>query len=508
MEQISEMEKINEDMEADVALVTRDAESGEKKFRIQNPRYLLTYKTHLPKDEMKPFFDKITKCSVNECIVAHETSDKTNEYDHTHIFLDVGKSFSSLSCRIFDYKGIHPNIKPVVTKRWEAVYRYISKQDPDLIELAKKYVKSSSLASSVWKYDTLEEMLEKEAFSPGDVSGLKTLFECKPVLSAPVMGPEDHLKYEWQVALWVKMRRADHWDYRGVQWIYDQWFSMGKSRFADTWESNYGSIVLSNISGQKDSATVIATSIASGWNQQVIFCDFTKAEENHRIYGSLETFLNGRVTVVKYQGKPVRINPTNGATKPMVVVMANFLPDFDSSDIMAEDRFCIWDIHEDGTYEEYKNEKRLRRLEREHGEISTRWTLEELEKMAKNGEFEKNSFRLQNYLDHVKPDYIFGDENPFGKSSLGSDMGEILEKNSEIFSVPFKGVSVHHIVKGEILEEMVLKKKEEKIPRLAAKTKVEILRERKESQVKKNGVEKAVAPVVGRKTPVNKIVNK
>jgi hypothetical protein len=404
-----------------------------KKFRVQNQRILLTYKTWLPKDKMAKFFaSKVPGLSHKdiECIVAHETGSTDIPYKHTHIFVNFGKAFNSRSCRVFDYEGIHPNIKPVVTKKWDAVYRYISKEDPDLEQLKHKYANTGSFSGRVWSHSTMKEALINEVKEPGDACGIMAIYSQKEAPKRQTMKPEEHLHKDWQRMLWIKLMQKDKWDYRGLLWVYDAKGGKGKTRFANCWKSCYGACIVTNVAGQTNSATVIKSEIEDGWNQQVIFCDFPYAEQDHKIYASLETFLNGRVTVTKYKGRTMDIIPQDGSPYPKVVVFANWLPNMDGTDRLSEDRYCIWSVQKDGTYVEYENEKRTKRLENEADEKPNAWTLDVLERLAKKDTVTKETLRMEDYLLNVEQEYTF-QEKPLEGFDVEAETCRILDTQYE-----------------------------------------------------------------------------
>ena len=51
---------------------------------------------------------------VKEFSICHETA-KESGYDHTHAYFKYSKKLDVKSCRKFDYKNIHPNMKRVVS---------------------------------------------------------------------------------------------------------------------------------------------------------------------------------------------------------------------------------------------------------------------------------------------------------------------------------------------------------------------------------------------------------
>ena len=405
----------------------KDATNPKTGFRIQAVRYLLTYKTHLPKDAMGYFFARQTKRVPEDikCIVAHEKASSKTNYEHTHIFLDCGKAFNSRNVRVFDFNGIHPNIKSILTKTYDRVLAYISKEDPELAELHQRYDSGNGYVTKIWESTNMTEALRSNVNSASEANGVIAIFKSKPPPPINIMLPEEHLYHVWQRALWIKMLRYKDWDYRCVMWMYDPACGRGKSRYAACWDSNYGACILTNISGQKDTATSIETEIEKGWNQQVIFCDFPFGEQDHKIYTSLEVMINGKLTVTKYKSRPLYIQPKNGARAPMVIVMANWLPNYAGRDRLAEDRYCVWHIHEDGTFTEMPNQKRMNRLaaEKAESERPNVWTLAALEATAMQSDFSPTRHNLDTYTMSIEPGYSYNDRD--NKPNSADDVSKL-----------------------------------------------------------------------------------
>jgi len=404
------MENSNEldELERAVAASVREVEFAGKAFRIQHKRVLLTYKTHIPKQPMREFLEKLAKSEVL-CYVAHERASSKTDYEHSHVYVDFGKTFHSRSSRVFDFNGMHPNIAPVVTKSADAVLRYISKEDPDLVELKMKYgPKSGGLMDAIWKHDNVQDALSSVAFEPGDITGVIAGFGMKQEENEDVMLPEHHLHYEWQRLLWIRLLQDALWDYRSLVWIYDEMGGMGKSRFCRCWQSNRGACILTSASGQRDIATVVRNKIRSGWNQEVIFLDFPRGEADHKIYSSIEAMLNGEITVTKYNGTCVKLRPENGSLQPKVVVFANWLPNYRGNNTLSKDRFQIWNVYADGRVAILPNPERDARIEREKmATVENAWTSDEFERIAEVGAVNVDDVRYQDYLLNVEQDYRF-----------------------------------------------------------------------------------------------------
>lgn len=148
-------------------------------FRIQGTRYLLTYKSHIVKDDLSEFLGTIKDShKIIQFIAAHETADSKNPYQHTHAYVDYGKKFESENCRIFDWvcedgSIIHPHIR-TCKNNVDKLFRYLAKEDPENAHLLEK---CESLAAKVQKYSSKKELLEKIEMRPIEVSGYLKAWE-------------------------------------------------------------------------------------------------------------------------------------------------------------------------------------------------------------------------------------------------------------------------------------------------------------------------------------------
>ena len=392
---------------------------GGKQIRIQHKRLLLTYKTHVPKDALRGLLERIAKGEI-ECYIAHEVASSKTNYEHTHVYVDFGKTFNSRSPRVFDFNGIHPNILFIKTRKPDAVLRYIAKEDPSLIELKLKYeLKKDGLMGAIWKHDDVRSALSAIVQTPSDVSGVIAGFNYKVASKMEPLAPEVYLHYEWQRLLWVKLLQKDLWDYRSLIWIYDGMGGMGKSMFCKCWESNNDACVLTLASGQRDIATVIANKIRSGWNQEVVFLDFPRGEANHKIYTSIETILNGRITVAKYNGACVDIIPSDGSRQPKVVVFANWLPNYIGNNTLSKDRFQVWNVCHTGRVVILSNPERDDRIKREKMlEVNT-WTIDKFQSMADGGELKVEDLRYHDYLMNTLREYEY-EQPPIWNGDIGN----------------------------------------------------------------------------------------
>lgn len=300
------------------------------KFRLSNKRILLTYKTHLIKEEYKSWLKELV---ANENIIveiAHETgTSKGIGYDHSHVLIDFGKLFTTTNCRKLDYKDIHPNIKKVTSnEHWENCLKYLAKEDPENAHLTEKKL---SLVEAIWTKDNIQDAI-KLCKKPNDALGIKTIFDLK---KNEYRGTLKDLTEIWQVDLLNRLESTSG-DLRKIIWYFDEKGGKGKSTLAKfafiSDPSKYH--VIKTTGGIKDFSTNIVNAFDNGWKGHCIFFDLARACEAKQIWEPIEHVKDGMITSTKYCGKTI------GFQAPHVVVMANFIPNVKS---LSLDR---WEIHE------------------------------------------------------------------------------------------------------------------------------------------------------------------
>lgn len=332
-------------------------ELSDSNFTFENQRVFLTYKTHIDKEGLARFFNIVAGNSktCKEVIIAHERASSKTNYAHTHAFVDFGFAKKSKNSRMFDYDGIHPHILVVKSKNLDGIYRYISKEDPQLEALRKK-VGKPSVSSRVWGAESLHAAL-KDIKKVTDVPGTIALWGYKQ-REVEEMDPKVHMTYMWQRQLWYELETSV-WDYRSIYWVYDPIGATGKSHFCRCFKVNHlmDTLSLTSLGSHSDCATIIDNGIRQGWTQRYLFIDLPRAAMDHKIYQPLEAILNGTMNTTKYEGRESIFRA------PKVVVFANWLPDVRQ---LSADRWRITAIMEDMSLAEYPNPARLARLQREH----------------------------------------------------------------------------------------------------------------------------------------------
>lgn len=308
-------------------------ENERRTFRIQNQKMMLTYKTHLNKDEymgyMLATFDAYAPKFFE---IAHENGDETNPYPHSHVLIDWGKAFQSKNTRVFDYKDIHPHIQPLKSMtHWRNSVQYIAKED---ISLAHLKTDGIPIADRIWSCETLEEALLKNAKKPNDVPGIMALFKLKPHEEKPKMPYTPHL---WQKQLYEKIDKPTSWSSREITWVYETVGNTGKSYFGEYWSRTDPKrfYYINAVSSARDFATVIKTAVNSGWGGHCLLIDLTRSHEDRdSLYIPLEMIKSGIITATKYEGGTIDLG-----FRPHVVVFANWPPNISK---LSLDR---WDIN-------------------------------------------------------------------------------------------------------------------------------------------------------------------
>jgi len=318
-------------------------------FRLANKYILLTYKTHIDKVKYLEFFNGKFKGNVEWIRLAHETGDKTNPYNHTHVVASAKKIFSTRNARFLDYENLHPHIMTLKTKKAFADAKiYIAKEDNENADL-KEY--EPSLVQGIMSCATDMEALEKYCQKPNDAAGILTLrgmktydFRTEKVIVKP--------KHPWQFALLDMLKEKAN--RRDVIWILDKVGNTGKSELGDYIEDTCDGAwtMINKVNRMADLAEIILGELSKGWKCEGIMFDLTaSAEHNSGFYDGIECIKNGRLTSTKWKGAKIRFDI------PHVVVFANFLPKIDA---MKMDRWKIFEIrdftlHSIDAYKVYRN---------------------------------------------------------------------------------------------------------------------------------------------------------
>lgn len=336
---------------------------GSPKFRINACRFLLTYKTHINKDELVLFFNKLCKTKKGEnkpevkfCRSGHEfgknhESDK-EDYEHTHTCIEFTKHFVSQDPEIFNFttkdkEVIHPHMKycgKVENKKWNDMKRYISKEDPENADLLTETL---PLVDRVFACDTKYDVA-KLCNRPGDIIGLLAIHALKPNedkknLIYHELGGNKFNLYQWQYEILDEMKDMSG-NSRKVTWIYDPMGNSGKSTFAKDLQSNgIAYRVEGTGNGYENCAYLLGNAYKNkAWNGKNIIFDFPRGlnlMQSISIYNMIEMLCNGEISIGKYQSEKITM-----ANNAQVYVFANKEPIFcyDDNPTLSFDRWkCL-----------------------------------------------------------------------------------------------------------------------------------------------------------------------
>lgn len=314
------------------AVEERAAEPESRDFRIRSRRIMLTYKTHIPKDQLEIVLRALRADFVR---IAHENADASHPYEHTHAVIakPTGKIWATTKARYFDFGDIHPNIKSIRTElHWKNELNYITKEDPANADLKKE--EKESICERIWSKETMQDALRTcTAYS-----------QIMPTIAAyahrPIDQPEFPDPEEWRPWQQIVLRIIESPpDDRTILWISDPAGGGGKSFLAKWLAINRGALVVSHFGRMADIMTLCSNSLESGcWNGKIFIADLARDAQDKAIYEPLEAIKNGHIQTTKYVGKVRWIE------SPHVIVLANFYPDKTK---MTKDRWQIINLPED-----------------------------------------------------------------------------------------------------------------------------------------------------------------
>lgn len=333
------------------------------KFRLNACRFLLTYKTHIDKNELILFFNKLCKIKKGEnkpeikfCRSGHEfgtnhESDK-EDYEHTHTCIEFTKNFVSQDTEIFNFvtkdkEIIHPHMKycgKTENKKWNDMKRYISKEDPENADLL---LETLPLVDRVFNCETKYDVA-KLCNKPGDIIGLLALHALKPIdnnksLIYKELGGDKFNLYQWQNEVYQEMINMTG-NTRKVTWIFDPMGNSGKSTFAkDLQSKDITYRVEGTGNGYENCAYLLGNAYKNKlWNGKNIIFDFPRGlnmMQSTSIYNMIEMLCNGEISIGKYQSEKITMKQNT-----QVYVFANKEPFFtvDGNPTLSFDRWkCL-----------------------------------------------------------------------------------------------------------------------------------------------------------------------
>nr|WAE42772.1 MAG: replication associated protein [Cressdnaviricota sp.] len=304
------------------------------KFRIQNQKLFLTYKTHINKAEYKTWFTELSN-GIKSIEMAHETGlSKMVPYEHTHVLIDFGRNFQTTRVTFFDYKNIHPNIRLVKTKKhWDNCENYLAKEDPENEHLRK----TATIADAVWSCASLQEAL-RICETPGDALGITSLYSAKQ--REKIVRPKPEPWFPWHETLdTMLLEKPNHYT---LDWIFDPMGMQGKTTYAQwkKYEDPAHYTIIYGACSAYHLATLMETKLSNGWEGHCVFFNLTRSAENNKtLYNAIEQIKDGDLSAIKYKGGDVEFN------RPHVIILANFLPDLRKLSIKRWNILMIWNTN-------------------------------------------------------------------------------------------------------------------------------------------------------------------
>lgn len=298
--------------------------------RITGTRILLTYKSHLDKKKYKEWLAKTREYDF--CIPAHETGE--TGYEHTHVFVKFVKKVDLVgeSTKVFDYEGIHPNITIASndSESTKRILRYIAKEDKMAESEISKIITldedAPSIAEAVWKCENLSEAMKKYCKKITDATGIKALWEAKPVhyeLNIELR--------EWQNALVNELEHKS--DDRKIIWYVDEQGGAGKTTLAKWLFAHRRALIIAGTQKMADVSTLVRNHLAEYGKLEIVILNLTRTEEEVKVvYKMIEQLKDGLMTAGKYSSKTVVYD------SPHVVVFANWEP---NRGTLSSDRWIV-----------------------------------------------------------------------------------------------------------------------------------------------------------------------
>jgi len=332
--------KADDDCDDLIDSITTDKTNMPKgKFRVCNEKFLLTYKTHLDKTEVLNFFKTLKKSvDLDEVIVAHEVASSKTNYEHSHVFVSFKAAFTSVSQRIFDIDGIHPNIKVITSKKHlQHIWRYLCKEDHSNDHLLSR-ITQETIFDMICNQKTANDAL-RLAKNPSEASGILLMYRLREKEAIPYEQP----KHTWQKQLAEEIidRPASK---RSIIWVCGKSGNEGKTTFADFMELGHQAYNMNSFAGDANVGMNLQSARDNGWNARYLIVDLTRqCEEYKSIYSALEKAKNGKFTCTKYGGGDLRFK------QPTIVCFANYWPNIHA---MSKDRWDLREIVPQGTHED------------------------------------------------------------------------------------------------------------------------------------------------------------
>lgn len=338
----------------------------------QSILWLLTYKTHVEKSTLAKFLQKIFLATpkgfsraaatqyremdqvINKLAIAHEYGDKTNNYEHTHVAIQLQVPIKFSNMRTLDYNGLHPHIKAIPSKNKDKAIRdtffYLTKEDEEakeeienLFDLSRSQYIAKLRGSAKTVLENVEEArgdtraLLGLAKKPSDVPGL---IAANNLLQSDQINIVHYpLKYKWQHDIIELLLMPTHEGTRDVIWVYDDVGGSGKTNLSCYAASVYPErvITLSSLTGDVNYPIAMNKKFTGG----AVMIDIPRDFDAKVIpWGKIEQIQNGFFQSNKYAGA------TKGVGKVRVIILANFIPEINRR-VISHDKPEMWVVEKE-----------------------------------------------------------------------------------------------------------------------------------------------------------------
>jgi len=330
-----------------------------KVLRVQCRKILLTYKTHLDKDEYTEWFHREKK-PTSFLRLAHENGDEKHPYQHTHVLIHMKETPNWKKATCLDYKGIHPNLKKVASvTHWKNARKYLGKEDPenqDLLEEEEEELPTEVASRCENELEFLNEMMRQDRTNVKSAPSLLTIWRVaqrhKVVEKTVTATPKNTLYCAWQKEVLSQIMK-DPTSPRTIKWIFDTQGNTGKTVFANHLSDFHGDkvLVLPNVSRMDSVAFILSKKLKAGWKGDTLVFDVARGTPmtTAAALSSLEQLKNGRLISEKYEPTEVE-----GLNLNHIVVLTNSPPPVGGDHISMDRWDDIHEISPDGTLVPHK----------------------------------------------------------------------------------------------------------------------------------------------------------
>jgi len=345
---------------------------SESNFRLKNKKIHITYPDNLDTKKLYEFLN--SKFPIEKYSIVNEIGETGHK--HTHCLVLFVNEISTRNPRIFDYNGIHPQIKKISDlEHWDNTVNYHTKQNTPYTNIEKKPAKpakSSKVeidpnmpcpgcpeykirkkkacetcsqkywenkeqenipmgASDYWaKYSSVSEAInDKCKTNIKNIASIATIMKMKPVQYIP----EPQVKfYKYQKDLF-ELITTGIIDPRAIIWIKSDG-NHGKTKLL-IHLATYYNVFVSTHCDPYHIATTLIERLQEGNPVKTVIINLARSEHtNNDLYIGLEQLKDGFMTSKKFKGKPIVFEV------PHVIVFSNELP---ITDKLTSDK---WDIRE------------------------------------------------------------------------------------------------------------------------------------------------------------------